>query len=332
MRSKSRVWQSFRTFFWVGILLLLIVQSVSAQTPKNDFGFKKKLYPIATGSDLLQQDDLFMMEVQFKPMRMISVEVTDPKTGKKTTELVWYLIYKAVNRQVGVRADRTGLDPQNNLDAKAKPLFIPDFTLITNDNGKPQIFHDAIVPEAQKIIKLREERHSTGWKLQNAVEVVKDVPLAIAEKSESESNAIYGVVMWRNIPAATDYFTVFMSGFSSAYRTGPGPDNEKIISRHTIQLDFWRPGDRFDQNEAEFRRPTDRFDEVGNVLRKSDNSNPKMDLPPGRILKLPRLLLRRKNNETEEVRGRRQFAEALLPTERHERAGKIRTKMTRRQR
>jgi len=112
---------------------------------------------------------------------------------------------------------------------------------------------------------------------------VKDVPATVPEKSESEANAIYGVVMWRNIPSETDFFTVYMSGFSSAYRTMTGPDGEKIVARHTIQLDFWRPGDRFDQNEAEFRLPTDRFDEVGTKLRESDNRNPKWIFRPDDI-------------------------------------------------
>ena len=64
---------------------------------------------------------------------------------------------------------------------------------------------------------------------------------------------IYGVAMWRGINPKTDYFTVFMSGFSNGYRVAKGPNGGQLIERRTIVQEFWRPGDRFDQAEIEMR-------------------------------------------------------------------------------
>ena len=60
--------------------------------------------------------------------------------------------------------------------------------------------------------------------------------------------------MWEGVKATTDYFTVYMSGFSSGYKLGKGPDGNPLTLRRTIVQEYWRPGDRFDQSEQEFRR------------------------------------------------------------------------------
>ena len=51
-------------------------------------GFKIRGSSQAAGEELNQQTDLWVREVRFKPLRLISVNLTDPKTGKKTTQLV----------------------------------------------------------------------------------------------------------------------------------------------------------------------------------------------------------------------------------------------------
>ena len=67
-------------------------------TTKPLRGFKIHVSSQASGEELNQQTDLWVLEVRFKPLRLISVNLTDPKTGKKTKQLVWYLVYRAVNR------------------------------------------------------------------------------------------------------------------------------------------------------------------------------------------------------------------------------------------
>lgn len=57
--------------------------------------------------------------------------------------------------------------------------------------------------------------------------------------------------MWRNVDPTTDHFRVFLNGFSSAYRLGKGPDGDVLTLRRTIELEYDRRGDEFDEFEKE---------------------------------------------------------------------------------
>jgi len=215
-------------------------------------GFRITLDASSTIKELAAQDDLWVVEVQFKPMRLISVEVTDPKTKKKTRQLVWYLIYKAINRPLDRRPDTSNTRPVNEVDPNPRTLFVPEFTLVTNDKDGTKIYPDVIIPEAQAAIQKRESRRPTDPVFKNSVEVVGPLPPVTAPGAKQQ-NVIYGVVMWKQVDSRTDYFTIFMSGFSNGYQTGKGPAGKPLLLRRTIVQQYWRPGDRFDQNEDEFR-------------------------------------------------------------------------------
>ena len=65
--------------------------------------------------------------------------------------------------------------------------------------------------------------------------------------------------MFRGIDPKTDYFTVYMSGFSNGYKLGPGPNDSQVVKRKTLVQRYWRPGDQFDEEEVEFRVKGDPF-------------------------------------------------------------------------
>jgi hypothetical protein len=215
-------------------------------------GFDYIIRPLASVEEMLSQSDFWALEVSLKPMRMVSVVVTDPETGEKKRELVWYLVYRVVNRPLD-RPDRTQIDPANALDPapRERPLFVPEFALVTDDNGVQEIYEDVLVPEAQAAI-IRRER----MPLKNSVEIAGQIP-EVTPADAQIPNAVYGVVMWRNIDPRVDFFAVYLTGFSSGYRTAEGPDGTPLTLRRTIVQEFSRPGDEFDQNEREFRRTGD---------------------------------------------------------------------------
>ena len=70
---------------------------------------------VASGEELSSQPELWVMEMNFKPMRQIVVELTDPVTGKKLPQHVWYIAYRAINRKLANRAVANA--PVNELDA-----------------------------------------------------------------------------------------------------------------------------------------------------------------------------------------------------------------------
>ena len=183
-------------------------------------GFKIRVASLASGEERNQQTDLWVLEVRFKPLRLIRLNLTDPKTGKKSRQLVWYLLYRAVNRPLPSKGDPNGVDPQNQFDAvRGKPLFAPEFTLVTNDNDGQQIYPDNILPEAQAAIAIRERLPQ----LKNSVQVVGPIPDVTPYAAKQDISPVYGVVTWVGVDPRTDFATIYMSGFSNGYRYVRGP-------------------------------------------------------------------------------------------------------------
>ncbi len=243
--ERVDVRRCFGAAFVVAAAVLTDVHVAQAQLTR---GFVTRIEPAATGEELNAQKDLWVFEVDFKPMRMISLDVTDPKTRKKKRELIWYLVYKAVNRDLERPPDDSNTTPKNDEDEPPESYFIPEFTLVTNDNASQKFYDDVLIPEAQAAIIIRER-----LRLKNSVEVIGLIP-PVTPRDAKDENAIYGVAMWRGIDPETDYFTVFMTGFSNGYQRKKGPDGQTQILRRTIVQEYWRPGDRFFQNEKEIRQ------------------------------------------------------------------------------
>ena len=93
-------------------------------------GGEVRFAAVASGEERTSQSDLFVMDVCFKPMRMISVELTDPKTGQKKLEFVWYIVYRAFNHKLETKGKEN--PPVNQLDPPVAPQqFIPEGTLMS---------------------------------------------------------------------------------------------------------------------------------------------------------------------------------------------------------
>jgi hypothetical protein len=200
----------------------------------------------ATGEEISSQPGLWVMEVYFKPLRMIAVDITNPDTGKKEPRFVTYLVYRVINRSLASPAPV--LRAVNELDAPVLPeKFIPEFTLVTTDGDKPQVYHDQILPEALAAIERRERR-----KHSSTVNVVEDVPPAVA-KDAPEQNEIYGVATFLGVDPEADRYTLYLTGFSNGVKTVTSPDGGTVVQNKTIEMKYWRPGDEFDRTEPELR-------------------------------------------------------------------------------
>lgn len=224
------------------------VQQPGEQALEN--GFQVRLLPAATIKEMQQQDQLFELEVEFKSMRFRWVNTTDAKTGEKKRELIWYLVYKVVNRPLDRPTDTTKLKPVNNHDPLPSPAFIPRFTLMTqrSANGATRTYQDMILKDALQIINKRESRYAGQPALKHNVAISGPVP-TVTPKNAKKDNAVYGVAMWRGVDPKTDFLTVAASGFSNAYLEKGG-----LTYRKVIMMKFKRPGDEFFQSEGEFER------------------------------------------------------------------------------
>lgn len=204
------------------------VSNGHAQEKEKDYGFKVVAAPQTTGDERTSQTNLWVLEVQYKSLRQIEVELPDPKTGEKRKEIVLYLVYRVVNRGLGEAKEDTEGPPTNTFDAeRTPPLFIPEFTLITQDENSPQnIYDDRLIPAAEKEIRKRElgvnpPKLPPGAVLKNSVKISGAIPKEAAPDMPPEMQ--YGVAMWRGVDPTADRFTIMMSGFSNGYKLVRGP-------------------------------------------------------------------------------------------------------------
>ena len=220
-----------------GALFALPRAGFSAIAP----GVETVAAPLITGQERTEQPDIWALEVNFKPVRMIQVDLPDPKTGETKKELVWYLAYRAVVRSSSGISD--------SIKGDERPWFVPEFTFVVNRKRGPEVYQDQVIPAAQAAINKR-ERHN----YKNSVEILAPLPKITPDRAKTWKS-LDGVATWTGIDPDVVFFTVYMTGFSNGYKVKEekGPDGQELVARRTLVQDFWRPGDRFEQNEEEIR-------------------------------------------------------------------------------
>jgi hypothetical protein len=116
-------------------------------------------------------------------------------------------------------------------------------------------WQDEVSVTIQNAVFAREMgRRGRDLKLLNSVEALQEVgPPVAADDADALAKAYYGVAVWRNVDDQADYFTVYMSGFSNAYRISTDAQGQAVFEEKVIVQKFERPGDEFLQEEIEFR-------------------------------------------------------------------------------
>lgn len=213
-------------------------------------GIERRVPALATAEERLRQPDIWVMEVVLRPLRQIRVNLPDPKTGATTERLVWYLCYRAINRLITVKTSPNELPPSDKALAARTQVFVPEFTLVTDDNGEQKRYIDRVMPAAQPIINKRER-----GEYKNSIEIVGPLPPAVPEGQPGTE--ILGVATWRGVDPTADRFRIFMTGFSNGYEVTKGPNGEEIVLRKTLVQEYWRPGDELQQDEREIRAEGD---------------------------------------------------------------------------
>jgi hypothetical protein len=216
--------------------------------------------------------DLWIAEVQFKPVRLMRLDLPNSKTGKVQTELIRYMVYRAIRRdytelagdeqpELLKKLSDPETEPTNQLDPEStQPLQMPRFVLETQDrDGTPlQQYQDEISVEIQNAVFQREMgRRGNGLKLLNSIEAIAEIGEPVSSDPAVEpdplSKAVYGVAVWRDVDPKADFFAVYMSGFTNAYRVSVNADGERVVEEKVVVQRFARPGDEFLQDEMEYR-------------------------------------------------------------------------------
>ncbi len=166
------------------------------------------------------REGIWVLDFQFKPLRMITVDV--PGKGRRRLH---YLYYRVVNRT-----------------AKAR-MFVPQFVMV-NEAGKR--FEDQVVPESIPLIQAREDQTIP---VLGAVNVMGILP---PSTKADVDDAVFGVAVWDSWDARADRFSIYVRGLSDGYKETPSPSGGKpIVKYKSLRIDFVRRGDERNLNENE---------------------------------------------------------------------------------
>lgn len=133
--------------------------------------------------------------------------------------------------------------------------FFPHFVLAAPEFNKEYL--DRVIPAALEPIRRREFAAWPDQKLYDSL-TISEVPLPVSTPEEDHS--VWGVATWVDVDLRIDYFMVYVQGLTNAYRfedppgafkAGDPPGTGRKITRKTLQLNFWRPGDAVNPREDE---------------------------------------------------------------------------------
>jgi hypothetical protein len=205
--------------------------------------------------------DIWCLEFTFKPLRMLEVDLPQP-TGKMQRKLVWYMVYRVRNTGAGIRPveqpDGSFLTAPQEI---GQQRFVPEFLLASFERDRQdqpirKNYLDRVMPSAVAAIARREM--PSGHELLNSVELAERM---LDPETGRSAAGLWGVATWEDIDPELDFFAIFVGGLTNAYlwedpaefTLGDPPGTGRQFQRKMLQLNFWRPGDSYKQNESEIR-------------------------------------------------------------------------------
>jgi hypothetical protein len=222
--------------------------------------------------DVVFSRNIWCLELSFKPVRMISVDVPTSE-GRFDRKLIWYLLYRIKNtgREVTRTVTGEGEVKSDVVDTNRPVDFAPRIWLESWDTGKA--YPDRVIPVAIPEIDRRED---AGRRLLNAKELLPEAPARLLNTIEMEREVppspegqdlgFWGVATWEDIDPATDHFSIYIQGLTNAYQWVDAKDGDQYLYKKgdpigtgrkllqkTLRLNFWRPGDKFYEHENEIR-------------------------------------------------------------------------------
>lgn len=227
------------------------------RTPKL-LSESRTLFEMASGTEFRR--DVWCLEFSFKPLRMLAVDLPQP-SGKVQRKLVWYMVYRVRNTGAGITPKQNDDGTFTTVDQVMGPQrFVPRFMLTSLDrdrrgNSVNKSYMDRIMPTAVAAIKRRELPDAP---LLNSVEISEKL---LEPEAGRMAGGMWGVVTWEDVDPEMDFFAIFVRGLTNAYRwedaekfvAGSAPGTGRSFETKVLQLNFWRPGDSYKENETEIR-------------------------------------------------------------------------------
>jgi hypothetical protein len=246
-----------------------MVEVLAADPEFGERSFSKGHSP---AKDVVFSRSVWCLEVSFKPVRMIWVDVPTIE-GRFDRKQIWYLLYRVKNtgKQLSRTVSDEGEVKSELVDAQQLIRFAPRIWLESWDTGKA--YPDRVIPVAIPEIEKRED---AGRRLLNAKELLPEAPARLLNTIEMEREippspegqdlGLWGVATWEDIDPATDHFSIYIQGLTNAYRWVDAKQGDQYVYKQgdplgtgrkllqkTLRLNFWRPSDKFYEHESEIR-------------------------------------------------------------------------------
>lgn len=193
-------------------------------------------------------------EFAFTGLRQASLNVPTPDGVAQQN--VWYMVYRVRNLGDSLSFEEVKKDPDfayltNDLRRNVaidQRNFLPRFSLegwVFDDLKKkysPVAYRDEIAPViAAEIQRLEDPNVPLLDAVQLSTATLRPIPA-------KDNQGAWGVAIWTNVNPKIDFVSVFVSGFTNAYRINR--DGDDIDTTHkTLQLNFWRPGDAIKESQ-----------------------------------------------------------------------------------
>jgi hypothetical protein len=211
--------------------------------------------------DIAFRHDVWVLQFQFKPMRMIVVDVPQP-SGFMQRKTIWYMVYAVTNSgkvmqpvaDVSLPYETTKKKLLYEVKMVDRPVrFFPELLLeghqyMKADEGFTKVYPDRVLPVALGPIRMREDPNR---KFLTTVEMCREIAVG---------QTLWGVATWEDIDPRIVRFSVYVSGLTNAYRWKDEPGEFKQgdpigkgrkLYRKTLKLNFWRSGDQYFEHEEE---------------------------------------------------------------------------------
>ena len=202
--------------------------------------------------------DVYQYDFAFTGLRQIRIPVTG-SDGVSRNQNYWYMVYRVRDLGETLSYESVKRDPNLNQVShelkKGEPLkdtkrfFLPRFSLegwvfdFATKQYKKVAARDSFNPAIVRAIRAQEDPRMA---LLDGIQMSKaEIPKV---KRESDVG-LWGVAIWEDINPDIDYVSVFVSGLTNAYRIKRGEDDSIGFKRKTLQLNFWRPGDDFEEEK-----------------------------------------------------------------------------------
>lgn len=206
---------------------------------------------LAMTKSVVFRRQVWAMEIGFKPVRMIAVDIPN-EAGQSETKLVWYLLYYVRYRGGDLKPNPTKDQVGTEFFAQPQVVpglsarrFLPGFVLNATALGKR--YQSQFIPEALGPIA---EKERVGKPIYDSIAIQK-VPVRLS--TDRESHEVWGVATWTDIDPRTDFFAIEIRGLTNAQRCKISDDGELVTEQKTLVLNFWRPGDTINEIQDRIR-------------------------------------------------------------------------------